>query len=304
MDRNPLALGCWALGGRNWGGQSEKAAFEVMDAALENGICHFDTARAYGVSEKLIGRFLKDKREEIFLASKVYTTGGADRVREMLYRSLDALQTDFIDLYYLHWPIEGKDHKEQLEALFEAREQGLIGAVGLCNFSVSQLQELSCLGKVDFVQAGYHLLWRVVESELLPYCRDNGIGFVSYSSLGQGILTGKFPKDPRFPKGDHRADHVVHFRQEVWPHVYKAVEELKRMAEAAGQPLGHLALRWLAAQAGVGSVLVGARDKNQVYENAGALTGDVDDNILQRMTEVSDCLLPKLPVAGNIFGKQ
>ncbi len=303
LERNPIALGCWALGGRNWGGQSEKAAFEVMEAAIDNGIHHFDTAQAYGVSEKLLGNFLKDKRDDIFLASKVYTTGGAKRAWEVLHRSLDALQTDFIDLYYLHWPIEGSDNIEQVEALFQAREQGLIGAVGLSNFSVSQLEKLADLGNVDFLQVGYNLLWRRVEDTVLPWCRENGIRVVTYSSLGQGILTGKFPLNPEFPKGDHRADHVLHFRPEIWPHVYDAVEELKLIAAETQQPLGKLALRWLTLQPGVSSVLVGARDRQQVLDNSRALEGAVDDRVLDRMTEVSDRLMPKLPQAPNIFGK-
>ncbi|MEX0322591.1 MAG: aldo/keto reductase [Puniceicoccaceae bacterium] len=302
-ESNPIGLGCWALGGRNWGGQSEKAAFEVMETALESGIRHFDTARVYGVSEKLVGSFLKESRSEVFLASKVYPTGSKAQVKESLQRSLDALQTDYIDLFYLHWPVRDGDNVESMEALMEARQAGLIGAIGVSNYSLPDLEMIVQTGPVDFLQAGYHLLWRSIEEGILPFCRKNGIRVVAYSSLGQGILTGKFPRNPEFPKGDHRANHVLHFRKDVWPDVYETVEELKGVAASAGRQLAHLALQWVAAREGITSLLVGARKAGQVVENAGALKDPVDSAILDALTRISDALDARLPSAQTIFGK-
>lgn len=303
FERNPIGLGCWALGGRNWGGQSQAAAFEVMEAAINSGIRHFDTARIYGASEKLVGDFLKDKRSEVFLASKAYPTGGKEQVKESVQRSLDALQTDFIDLFYLHWPVQNGSDRECMEALWEAKQNGTIGAIGVSNFSLDGLQEVLKGGPIDFLQVGYHLLWRNVEEELLPFCRDHGIRVVSYSSLGQGILTGKFPRNPEFPKGDHRADHVVHFRKEIWPEVYQAVEQLKGIAEAADRSLAHLSLQWLAAREGVSGILVGARNGRQVVETASCLDDPVNEQVLDALSRVSDSLSKKLPASATIFGK-
>lgn len=303
FEDNPIGLGCWALGGRNWGGQSQRAAFEVMETALESGIRHFDTARVYGVSEKLVGSFLKESRSDVFLASKVYPTGSKAQIKESLQRSLDALQTDYIDLFYLHWPVRNGDNVEPMEAMMEAKQEGLIGAIGVSNYSQVDLERIVQTGPVDFLQAGYHLLWRAIEKGILPFCRENGIRVVAYSSLGQGILTGKFPRIPDFPKGDHRADHVLHFRKDVWPDVYQAVEELKGIAESAGRPLAHLALQWLAAREGISSLLVGARNAGQVVENADALKDPAGVGVLDAFTRISDALDARLPSQQTIFGK-
>ncbi|MEX0325899.1 MAG: aldo/keto reductase [Puniceicoccaceae bacterium] len=300
-DTNPIGLGCWALGGKGWGGQSEKDAMEVMASAFDHGIRHFDTARIYGVSEELVGRFLEDRRSGIFLASKVYPRGDGAYVRAELEQSLKRLRTDFIDLYYLHWPVDGWDITEQMAALVEAKAEGLIGSIGVSNYSVGQLQQALKIGAVDYLQTGYHLFWRQAEESVIPFCLEKGIRVVSYSSLGQGILTGKFPKEPAFPKGDHRADRVIHFHPDVWPHVYRAVEKLQALAQSVDQPLAHLALQWCAGQAGIDTVLVGARNRKQMLENASALEDTVEPAVLQAMTAISDAVLPLLPPGKHIF---
>ena len=123
---------------------------------------------------------------------------------------------------------------------------------------------------------------------------------VTYSSIAQGILTGKFPRQLSFPEGDHRKD-VVLFDAKVWPAVHAGVEKLKQLAQEAQRPLVHLAIRWVAAQPGVTSVLVGARNAEKVRQNAAAMTGDLDDTILARMTEISDEINAKVSDTGNIF---
>ena len=298
---NSLGMGCWALGGKQWGGQSGKDSFAVLETAWEKGIRHFDTARGYGVSVYLLGRFLEDRRGGAFLASKVFPGEEVSSIRRGLEESLKRLRTDFIDLYYLHWPRAGTPLRGQMEILAQAQAEGLIGAVGVSNFSVSQLVEALSVAPVDFLQCGYHLFWRRIEKETLPFCREAGIRVVSYSSLGQGILTGKFPGQVKFPKGDHRAK-VLHFRDDVWPEVHGAVERLKPLAERAGRPLAHLALRWCAAQPGISLVLAGARNPRQVLENVGAMEGPLDPDILAEMTRISEELCPHLPEQDNIFG--
>lgn len=297
----PLGLGCWALGGKGWGGQSEKESMAVMEAAYACGLRHFDTARIYGASEELVGRFIADRRSSIFLASKVYPKGDRSFVRDEVSRSLERLKTDFIDLYYLHWPVEGFEIRDQMEGLVAAREDGLIGSIGVSNYSSGQVREAMEVAPVDYLQVGYHLFWRIIEEDLLPFCRDNGIKVVSYSSLGQGILSGKFGRNPVFPRGDHRADRVIHFQPDVWPHVHAAVEELKVLARSCDRPLSHLAIQWCAARRGVHTVLVGARHAGQVQENAAAIVQPVDVEVLDRMTQISDALMPRLPAGDHIF---
>lgn len=301
LDQNPLGLGCWVFGGRGWGGQSEKDSMEVMEEALERGVRHFDTAQGYGDSESIVGRFLEGRRKEVYLASKVFPSKDAAQVRSVLEASLEKLRTDFIDLYYLHWPRAGVDVRRHVEQLALARDEGLIGSIGVSNYSLEQLQHAGEVTSIDFIQLGYHLFWRHIEEEIVPYCLDKGIGIVSYSSLGQGILTGKFGRHPQFPEGDHRPREVVHFREDVWPHVYEATEKLKPLAERAGRPLAHLALQWCASRPAIRSVLAGARNRRQMAENAAAMENPVNPAILEEMTAISDGLKPHLPAAENIF---
>jgi aryl-alcohol dehydrogenase-like predicted oxidoreductase len=303
LEKHRLGLGCWAFGGAFWGGQEEKDSREAMEAAVEMGIHHFDTASGYANSEEVVGRFLPSVRDRIFLASKSFPRkGGPELMREVVEKSLERLNTDHIDLYYIHWPFSGMDIKAYVEVLAKAREDGLIRHLGVSNFSVEQIKVAQEVAPIDFLQVGYHLFWRYIEKDLIPFCRAEGIHVVAYSSLAQGILTGKFGPKVEFPEGDNRGKAVIHFREDVWPHVYAATERLKPLAEKAGRPLSHLALQWAARQPGIGSVLVGARNRAQMQENAAALEPSIEEGILQEMIQISDELLPHLPETTNIFG--
>ena len=156
------------------------------------------------------------------------------------------------------------------------------------------------VGPLDAHQLCYNLLWRRSEAEVLPFCLERDISVVTYSSLAQGILTGKFPREPQFETGDNRP-RTVPFEPEVWPHVYDVVEQMKGVARQAGRPLAHLAIQWIARQPGVASVLVGARNGEQVSQNAGALAEKIDDSVLEALRDISDRALEHLPDADNIF---
>ena len=299
-----LALGCWAFGGRHWGGADDDAAGEAMAAAVAAGMDHFDTAELYGKghSEELVGRFLRNRRDEVFLATKAMV-GGDDAEADVFARldgSCRRLGADVIDLYYIHWPRKGRDMRPFMEAMEKARSQGKIRAIGVSNFSVEQMDQVSQVGTIDAHQLCYNLLWRFPEAEILPYCIEHDIAVVTYSSIAQGVLTGKFPREPRFRQDDHRANTVI-FEPEVWPHVHAGVERLKELAERAARPLVHLAIRWVAAAAGVTSILLGARDAGQVAQNAAAMEGDLPEGTLARMTDISDEVIRHVPDAGNLF---
>ncbi len=302
-EHNKLALGCWTFGGAQWGGQDDRDSMRAMARAFERGMNHFDTASGYGKghSEQLVGRFIKDKRDQIFLASKQSAHADKAKYAEGIGKSLRRLATDYIDLYYIHWPRSGVDLRPTMEALLEAKEAGKIGAVGVSNFSVEQMEEARSVGPVDAHQRCYNLLWRWDESEIIPYCRTHDIAYVTYSSLAQGILTGKFPRNPEFAEGDDRPKTTL-FDPDVWPHVYEAVEEMKKVASETGRPLTHPAVQWVAGRPGITSILVGVRNEKQVDQNADAMKGEIDQKFLDRLTEISDRAMKKIPNTGNIFG--
>ncbi|MBT3276057.1 MAG: aldo/keto reductase [Spirochaetales bacterium] len=299
---NPLALGCWTFGGAQWGGQDDTQSVEAMERALELGMNHFDTASGYGNghSERMVGSFLKGRRDKIFLASKQGAKPTKAEYRQSIELSLKNLQTNHIDLYYIHWPRTGMDMRPTMEALIEAKEQGKIGAIGVSNFSITHMNEVSEIGPIDAHQLCYNLFWRWDEKDIIPYCEEHDIAVVSYSSIAQGILTGKFPESPVFKEGDQRPSTTL-FDKNVWPLIFTAVEEMKITAEEVNRSLTHLAIRWVKSRRFINSVLVGVRDRAQVDDNFAAMSGDIDASFLEKLTKLSDRAIEKIPNTGNIF---
>lgn len=300
---NPLALGGWVFGEDSWEGEKRDTLQATMEQALASNMRHFDTASDYGsgASERLIGQFLSARRDQVFLASKANVDEmDADLMLAKVENSLSRLRTDVIDLYYIHWPRQGQDMRPLMEGLERARAQGKIRAIGVSNFSVAQMKQISEVGRIDAHQLCYNLFWRVAEEEIIPYCRRHKIAVVTYSSIAQGVLTGKFPRHPRFEEGDQRAN-TVHFEATVWPHIYEAVQELKALAMEIDRPLTHLAIRWVLRQPDINTAIVGAKNSAQVEHNVAALSGDIPDPVFERMSEISDKVIALMPKTGNMY---
>lgn len=298
-----LGLGCWVFGGAQWGGQEDEDSRRAMQAAYDLGVNHFDTAAGYGAgrSETLVGEFIQGKRDDIYLATKFFPSEQtAEFVFQPLETSLQHLQTDWVDLYYIHWPKTGGDLRPTMEGLERARAQGKIKAIGVSNFSVEQMEQASEAGTIDAHQLCYNAFWRFAERDIIPWCTEHDVAVVTYSSIAQGILTGKFPREPQFREGDQRCG-TVFFMPEVWPHVYEGVEQLKALSAGCGRSLTHLAIRWVLQQPGIVTELVGAREDAQMKENAAALDGDISPDVFARMTAISDEVMSHMPDVGNIF---
>jgi len=276
----------------------------AMEAVYEAGVRHFDTGAGYGGghSEELYGQFIKGRRESIFLASKSdpkETTALA--MLAEVEGSLRRLGADVIDLYYIHWPRSGRDMRPAMEGLEIARQQGKIRLAGVSNFSVAQMEEVQQVGHIDAHQLGYNLLWRYAETDVIPFCQKHDIAVVTYSALAHGILTGKFGPTPELTARDQR-NRILPFRSDIWPYVYKGVEQLKAIAAEVNRPLMHLAIRWLLQQPGITSAVIGARNRAQAEANAGALKGEIAPEVFARMTRISDEIVKHVPDEGNLFG--
>lgn len=297
-----LGLGCWAFGGAQWGGQEDADSASAIRAALEAGITHFDTATGYGggKSETVLGETLAAHGRAVTIASKAGAQATAADMIAAVDASRSRLKVDTIDLYYVHWPRTGLDLRPTMEGLERCRRDGKIRAIGVSNFSCEQMDQVSEVGRIDAHQFCYNLFWRFPERDIIPYCLENGIAGVTYSSIAQGILTGKFPRQPSFPPGDQRPQTVL-FDPEVFPHLWEATEALKPLAAGAERSLVELAIRWVMAQPGVDVVLVGARRAEQVQSNLKAVEGSLDDGILAAMQTISDEAIRHVPDAGNIF---
>lgn len=297
-----LALGCWAFGGTGWGRQSDDDSRAAMAAAWDAGVRHWDTALAYGGghSESLCAAFLKGKRDEAYVATKGVPGSHPDSILESLETSLRNLETDYVDLYYLHWPRRGVDLRPSMERLESARARGLIRAIGVSNFAPAEMDQVREVGTIDAHQLCYNLLWRRAERDVIPYCARRGIAMVSYSSLAQGILAGRFARDAVFEPGDSRST-TVFFDPDAWPFVYDATEDLARLASSVGRPLHYLAVQWILEQRCMTAVVVGARNGHQAKDTVAALDGRLTQDVVKQMTEISDRVQARLPNEENIF---
>ena len=299
---NPIALGGFVFGADPWRDQ-RSGLFEMLEKALKLGFNHLDTAGGYGSgqSEQLLGQFLLGRRNQVFLASKAdLDEMSANKMLAQVDQSLARLQTETIDLFYIHWPRQGKDLRPLMEGLELARQQGKILAIGVSNFSVEQMEQVAQVGQINAHQLGYNLFWRVAEKEVIPYCRENQIAVVTYSSIAQGLLSGKFPRQLQFAPGDQRAE-IVFFEDTVWPHVFSGVEHLELLAQKLGRPLSHLAIRWVLQNKDINSAIVGARTAEQVKSNLKALDGDIPPDIFDEMTEISDAVIRYTPDTRNMY---
>lgn len=299
----PLGLGGSWFVPYSTPGVEDAQLTDALAAAYENGVRHFDTAGGYGNghSEEIYGAFLSNKRGEIFLASKAdpaESTSAA--MTSEIDASLRRLRTDYIDLFYIHWPRSGADMRPVMEALERARSAGKIRAAGVSNFAVSHMRQVQEVGRIDAHQLGYNLLWRYAEEDVMPFCIENGIAVVTYSSLAHGILTGKFERILSLAPEDQR-NRILPFRADIWPHVHAGVEKLKAIAGELDRPLMHLAIRWNISRPGITSVLVGARNRAQAEANIGALAGAIPPDVFDRMTSISDDIVRHIPNEGNLF---
>ncbi len=297
-----LGLGCWAFGS-GWGPQDDEDSRRTIRAALDSGIAHFDTAQGYGGgrSEKVVGEVLAPDRSRLFIATKTGANPKPGAMEAAVDASLQRLQTDVIDLYYIHWPRTGIELGPVMEGLERARAAGKIRAVGVSNFSVKQMEEVQKAGRIEAHQLCYNLFWRYPERELIPFCAQHNIAVVTYSSIAEGLLSGKFgPARPAFSEGDHRAK-TVYFDADVYPRCHAGVERLRALAREAGRDLVHLAIRWVMSRPAVSVVLVGARRPDQVLANVAAAAGEIPPSVFERMTAVSDDVMKHIPDTGNIF---
>ena len=214
----PILMGTWQAGKRMWVGIEDAETVKAIRAAYEGGITTIDTAEVYGEghSERIVAEALSDVRDRVVYASKVFANHlKHDLVIEACDRSLKNLSTDYIDLYQIHWPSgsfgsEVVPIEETMRALNKLEEDGKIRAIGVSNFSVAQLKEARQYGQIESVQPPYSLFWRTIEKELQPYCVEQNISIISYSSLAQGFLTGKFGFEHEFTEGDHRANNRLY----------------------------------------------------------------------------------------------
>ncbi|KML03981.1 aldo/keto reductase [Bacillus stratosphericus] len=278
LQVNPIGLGTNAVGGHNlFPNLSEDAGWELVETALDHGVNFLDSAFIYGLgrSEELIGEIIAKRggRDELVLATKgahkevngqIELDNSRDFLRQQVEDSLKRLQTDYIDLYYMHFPDGRTPLDEVAGTLKELKDEGKIRAIGASNLDFEQLQTFNRDGYLDVLQSEYSLLKRQAEQDLLPYCVEHGISFIPYFPLASGLLTGKFTKDATFD--DIRAKDPL-FQGDAFLQNLEKVDKLKAIAQSKHAETAHVALAWLLAQDGIDAIIPGAKRAEQVLQN-------------------------------------
>ena len=290
---SPIILGTWQAGKTMWSGINDKESIRAIRAGFDYGINTFDTAELYGNghSERIVGEALHDFRNQVIIASKVSPRHMRyNQVIAACERSLKNLNTDYIDLYQIHWPSGSFGNKEvpveeTMDAMNALKMRGSIREIGVSNFSSTQLQDALRYGEVQSVQPPYSLFWRHAEKDLIGYCKDNSISVLAYSSMGQGLLSGKFKKGHVFQKGDHRSKNRL-FSIEFSDNVQEALAEISYFAISKGITMAQLSLAWVINQPGIFAI-AGARDENQVKQNAKAEGILLSDDELEELDKIS-----------------
>jgi len=273
---SPVAIGTWAIGGWMWGGTDEAESVSTIRAALEHGINIIDTAPVYGFgrSEEIVGRAIAEARVRsgVLIATKaglewedgrVFRNASRARIMREIEDSLRRLRTDYIDIYQVHWPDPLVTIEETAEAMHTLFRQGKIRAIGVSNFSVSQMDRFRRVAPLHVLQPPYNLFERGIEADLLPYCRKNKIATLGYGALCRGLLSGRMRPDTVFDGDDLRRTDPK-FLEPRFAQYLAAVERLDQFAQQRfGKRVIHLAVRWMLDQ-GITTALWGARHPDQL----------------------------------------
>jgi len=298
-----IAFGTWQLGG-DWGPTNERAATAAIRRAMDQGVTLFDTAQAYGfgASERLLAKALRGwKREEFVIATKgglspqgsgVARDSSAESIRLGVEESLKALDTDYIDLYQIHWPDPETTFTETADALAKLVADGKICHVGVSNFNAEQMESFSATLPVETLQPPYHLFHREIEREILPYTTAHDIGVLVYGPLAHGLLSGHLGPKTDFAPGDWRAS-SADFHGETFEQNLRVVSRLQQFAKNEfGASLSQLAIAWTLANPAVQVAIVGTRNPRHLDEALAAADTDLDTDAMQRIEHIMSVATP------------
>jgi len=328
-----MGIGCWSFGGGDyWGSQDQSDVDRVVALGVERGCSYFDTAEVYndGASESSLGKAVrKVPRDSVLIGTKIRPeNASAQGIRDHLDASLERLKTDYVDVYMLHYPIEGTDESneavgsdaeaatksdfsvaaptpdesEALAALADLRTQGKIRHIGVSNYGPEQLSRILQQGvEIAVNQVAYGLLMRAVESAVLPACVEAGVGVMGYMPLMQGLLAGKYAAPEEVPPERARTRHYSgdrpgarHGGPGIEREVFEFVDWLRSLSGETGLGVADLSLAWCAQNPAVTCVLVGVRNEKQMEANMRSFSLKLDPEVARRLDEKSRPILEAL----------
>ena len=292
-----LCLGTWGIGGAGWDSYSDESRMDAIKAALECGINFIDTAPAYNAGKACyVGETLsklKKRREVVistkcgnkFVDGKYLRCGSKESILKQCDESLKNLKTDYIDIYLVHWPDPDVELEETIDAVSTLKKEGKILHAGVSNFSKEQIEEAQKYCKIEAFQPQYSLADRKDE-KLIRWAYEQGLGIMTYGTLGGGILTGNYRKLRTFEQTDSRNRFYPYFKEPLFSKAMELLTIMDQIAEERNVSLAQIAEKWVIQKRFVSSCIIGAQSRVRVEENCRNLQWELTDNEIRRLESV------------------
>ena len=293
-----LCLGTWGIGGAGWDSYSDESRMDAIKAALECGINFIDTAPAYnaGKAECYVGETLnklKKRREVVistkcgnkFVDGKYLRCGSKESILKQCDESLKNLKTDYIDIYLVHWPDPDVELEETIDAVSTLKKEGKILHAGVSNFLKEQIEEAQKYCEIEAFQPQYSLADRKDE-KLIRWAYEQGLGIMTYGTLGGGILTGNYRELRTFEQTDSRNRFYPYFKEPLFSKAMELLTVMDQIAEERNVSLAQIAEKWVLQKRFVSSCIIGAQSRARVEENCRNLQWELTDNEIRRLEAV------------------
>lgn len=304
----PLGMGCWPISGVTSVDVHDQASLATLEAAVEAGINFFDTAYCYGYageSEALISRALGHRRDQLVIATKGGIHWGPDReqqrdgspatLKRECEASLRRLNTDRVELLYLHAPDPQVPLADSAGALKELLDAGKARSIGLSNATVEELAEFAAVCPLSAYQPHYNMLQREIETSQLPWCVGHGVSVIVYWPLMKGLLAGKLARNHVFDPRDGRRKYPL-FSGDEWQKNHDFLDKLRPIAAESGRSVAQLVLNWTIHQPGITAALCGAKRPEQIIDNAGGMGWKLSS---LHMTRIAQAIAERGPAASR-----
>lgn len=300
VEVSEMSVGTWAIGGQMWGEIDDTDSIDAIRSMIDNGCNLVDTAPIYadGHSEEVVGKALLDGyREKVLISTKfgvsyapdgsVINNNSYDNILWECEQSLKRLQTDVIDIYIVHWPDPSISIEETMKALNYLKDQGKIRFIGMSNYDKAGIQEAQKYAQIDFVQLPYSMV-KEDDKDLLTWCESEGMGIMTYGSLGSGILTGAIREKPNWSADDVRLTFYDYYHEPKFSKIQKLLLTMDELSEKYKAPLAQIAMNWSGAKSFVTTSIVGVRNVSEAVENSAAYTWSLEEQDVKLLDDKLD----------------